>query len=202
MTSRGRPRDTTLDEAIDAATESVLLQYGYPSITIDRIARMAGTTRAAVYRRVRSPSELVVRLIVGRFGTDPAPNSGDLRTDLRQLQQLQREFFVDPVTRAALAGLLTDLRTDEVRAAQFYERFIAPRRTSFATMLDRAAARGEIAPVEQPELISDLLTGPLLLRTVLPAIGAIDDDIIEATVDAALSQCRARSRTIHEIERS
>lgn len=193
MTSRGRPRDTTLDDAIDVATESVLLQDGYPAITIDRIARMAGTTRAAVYRRARRPSELVVRLIIGRFGTDPAPNSGDLRTDLLQLQRRQREFFVDPVTRAALAGLLTDLRTDSVRAARFYERFIAPRRTSCAAMLDRAAARGEIAPVEQPELISDLLTGPLLLRTVMPAIGTIDDAIIEATVDAALSQCRTRS---------
>jgi AcrR family transcriptional regulator len=193
MTSRGRPRDTTLDEAIDAATETVLLQDGYPAITIDRIARMAGTTRAAVYRRVRSPSELVVRLATGRFGIDPAPNTGDLRTDLRQLQQLQREFFVDPVARAAMAGLLTDLRTDEVLAARFYERFVLPRRASVAAMLDRAAARGEIAPVEQPELISDLLTGPLLLRTVLPAIGAIDDAIIEATVDAAMSRCGARS---------
>jgi hypothetical protein len=142
---------------------------------------------------VRSPADLVVRLATGRFGINPAPNNGDLRTDLRQLQQRQREFFVDPVTRAALAGLLTDFGTDEMLAAQFYERFISPRRTSVVAMLDRAAARGEIAPVEQPELISDLLTGPLLLRTVLPAIGAIDDAIIEATVDAALNRCRARS---------
>jgi AcrR family transcriptional regulator len=193
MTSRGRPRDTTLDEAIDAATESVLLQDGYPAISIDRIARMAGTTRAAVYRRVRSPSELVVRLATSRFGVDPAPCNDDLRTDLRQLQQLQREFFADPVTRAALAGLLTGIGTDEALAALFHERFIAPRRASVVAMLDRAAARGEIAPVERPELISDLLTGPLLLRTVVPAIGAIDDAIIEATVEAALNQCRTRS---------
>jgi AcrR family transcriptional regulator len=191
MTSRGRPRDTTLDEAIDAATESVLLQDGYPAITIDRVARMAGTTRAAVYRRVRNPSEPVVRLVIGRFGLDPAPDNGDLRTDLRQLQQRQREFFIDPVARAALAGLLTDLRTDEVLAARFYERFVSPRRASVVAMLDRAAARGEIAPVEHPEVISDLLTGPLLLRTVLPAIGPIADTIIEATVDPALNQCRA-----------
>jgi AcrR family transcriptional regulator len=190
MTARGRPRDTTLDEAIDAATESVLLQDGYPAITIDRIARLAGTTRAAVYRRVRSPAELVVRLATGRFGINPAPSNGDLRTDLCQLQQRQREFFDDPVTRAALAGLLTDFGTDDVLAAQFYERFISPRRASVVAMLNRAAARGEIAPVEQPELISDLLTGPLLLRTVLPAIGTIDDAIIEATVDAALNRCR------------
>jgi hypothetical protein len=78
-----------------------------------------------------------------------------------------------------------------VLAARFYERFVSPRRASVVAMLDRAAARGEIAPVEHPEVISDLLTGPLLLRTVLPAIGPIDDTIIEATVDTALNQCRA-----------
>jgi AcrR family transcriptional regulator len=195
MTSRGRPRDSALDEAIDAATESVLIEDGYPAVSIDRIARLAGTTRAAVYRRVRSPGDLVVRLIISRFGVDPAPDSGDLRTDLLQLQRLQREFFANPISRAALAGLLTDLRTDRVHAAEFYERFIAPRRRSVATMLDRATARGEIGPVERPELISDLLTGPLLLRTVMPAIGSIDEDIIEATVDAALSRCQVLDDT-------
>ena len=131
--------------------------------------------------------------VIGRFGINPAPSNSDLRTDLRQLQERQREFFVDPVARAALAGLLTDLRTDEVLADRLYERFVSPRRTSVVAMVDRAAARGEIAPVEQPDLISDLLTGPLLLRTVLPAIGAIDDAIIEATVDAALNRCRTRN---------
>lgn len=32
-----------------------------------------------------------------------------------------------------------------------------------------------------------MLTGPLLLRTLMPFVGSLDDALIDATVDAALS---------------
>jgi AcrR family transcriptional regulator len=186
---RGRPRDIAVDTAIAAATESVLLSDGYGAVNIDRVAKLAGTTRAAIYRRAKTRGELVVGLLINRFGSDPAPDSGELRRDLQLLQQLQGEFFADPVVRAALAGVLSDLTSDQDLSAAFYERFMAPRRRSVAAMLDRAVERGEIGRVEEPRIISDLLTGPLLLRAVLPAIGPIDDRLIAETVNAAVSAC-------------
>jgi AcrR family transcriptional regulator len=186
---RGRPRDIAVDTAIAAATESVLLSDGYGAVNIDRVAKLAGTTRAAIYRRAKTRGELVVGLLISRFGSDPAPDSGELRRDLQLLQQLQRAFFADPVVRAALGGVLGDITSDQDLSSAFYEQFMAPRRRSVAAMLDRAAERGQIAPVEEPRIISDLLTGPLLLRAVLPAIGPIDDRLIAETVNAALSAC-------------
>jgi AcrR family transcriptional regulator len=186
---RGRPRDIAVDAAIAAATESVLLSDGYGAVNIDRVAKLAGTTRAAIYRRAKTRGELVVGLLISRFGFDPAPDSGELRRDLQLLQQLQLAFFADPVVRAALAGVLSDITSDQDLSTAFYQRFMAPRRRSVAAMLDRAAERGEIAPVEEPRIISDLLTGPLLLRAVLPAIGPIDDRLIAETVNAALNAC-------------
>jgi AcrR family transcriptional regulator len=188
---RGRPRDNTLDAAITDATESVLLSDGYAAVNIDRVAKLAGTTRAAIYRRAKTRGELVVGLLVSRFGSDPAPNSGQLRRDLLLLQRLQREFFADPVIKAALAGVLSDLTTDDSLGTVFYERFMAPRRRSVVAMLARAVDRGEIAPVEQPDIVSDLLTGPLLLRAVLPTVGPINATLVTATVEAALNACDA-----------
>jgi AcrR family transcriptional regulator len=185
----GRPRDSSLDVAIAAATESVLLADGYGAVSIDRVAKLAGTTRAAVYRRVKSRGELVVGLLIRRFGTDPAPDSGELRRDLGLLQDLQVTFFTDPVVQAGLAGILSDIRSDTTLARVVYERFIAPRRQSVAAMLDRAVRRGEIAPITDPARISDILTGPLLLRALIPTIGPIDDLLLNATIDAALAQC-------------
>ena len=69
-----------------------------------------------------------------------------------------------------------------------------PLRRSVAALLARAAERGDIAPPAHPDVISDLLTGPLLLRAALPPIGAIDDILIEATIKAALTACGAVSR--------
>src|ERR1700745_1443073 len=120
---RGRPRDTALDTAIANATEAVLLSHGYTAVNIDRVAKLAGTTRAAIYRRARTRGELVVGLLVSRFGVDPAPDSGSLREDLWLIQQLQRNFFVDPVIQAALAGVLSDLQADNELGAVFFERF-------------------------------------------------------------------------------
>ena len=188
---RGRPRDNALDTAITDATKSVLLSDGYAAVNIDRVAKLAGTTRAAIYRRARTRGELVVGLLVSKFGSDPAPDSGQLRRDLLLLQQLQRDFFADSVIKAALAGVLSDLTTDDNLGTAFYERFMAPRRRSVVAMLARAVDRGEIAPVEQPDIVSDLLTGPLLLRAVLPTVGPIDDTLLKATVEAALNACDA-----------
>jgi hypothetical protein len=95
------------------------------------------------------------------------------------------------VITAGLAGLLSDFITDDNLGTVFYERFMAPRRRSVEAMLARAVDRGEIAPVEHPDIVSDLLTGPLLLRAVLPTVGPIDDTLLTATVEAALNACAA-----------
>jgi AcrR family transcriptional regulator len=164
-------------------------------VNIDRVAKLAGTTRAAIYRRAKTPGELVVALLVSRFGIDPAPDSGSLREDLRLIQELQRHFFVAPMVQAALAGVLNDVRDDGELGEVFYARFMEPRRRSVAAMLARAADRGEIAPPSQPGVISDLLTGPLLLHAALPPIGPIDDTLVNATIEAALTVCGAVDHT-------
>jgi AcrR family transcriptional regulator len=194
---RGRPRDTTLDTAIANAAEAVLLSHGYAAVNIDRVAKEAGTTRAAIYRRAKTRGELVVGLLVNRFGVDPAPDSGNLAEDLRLVQELQRNFFNDPIIQIALPGLLADAHADSDLSAVVYQRFMAPRRDSVAAMLARAAERGEIPPPAQPSVISDLLTGPLLLRAVIPAIGPIDDMLLDATVEAALNACIPKHRARH-----
>jgi len=111
------------------------------------------------------------------------------------MQELQRNFFNDPVIQAALAGVLSDAHADDDLDAAFYERFMAPRRGWAAAMLARAAHRGEIPLPAQPSVVSDLLTGPSLLRAVMPPIGPIDDILLDATVEAALNACDPAHRT-------
>jgi hypothetical protein len=133
----------------------------------------------------------VVGLLIHRFGTSPAPDTGDLRQDIGHVQELQRIFFADAVVRAGLAGLLSDTYAEPTLAAVLFDRFLAPRRQSVAAMLSRAAARGQIVPVDDPARISDILTGPLLFRALVPAIGPIDDALVETTIKAALNAVSA-----------
>src|SRR5258705_10295873 len=168
---RGRPRDNALDTAITDATKSVLLSDGYAAVNIDRVAKLAGTTRAAIYRRAKTRGELVVGLLVSQFGSDPAPNSGQLGRDLLLLQQLQRDFFSHPVIKAGLAGVLSDFTTDDNLGTVFYERVMAPPRGLVVAMVARAVERGVIAPAEHPDKVCDPPTGPPLSGAVVPGVG-------------------------------
>lgn len=192
MTSTsGRPRDARLDVRIIDAVEAVLLTAGYGAVSVDRVAREAETTRAAVYRRFSDRASMVVGLLVDRFGLDPAPDTGDLRSDLEELQGLQVRFFAHPVIRAVLASALGEASRDEVLAKEFYTRFMAPRRASVAELMQRGVARGEISQATKPEIVSDLLTGPLLLHAIVPGRGVASDELRTATVDAALALLRS-----------
>ncbi|MFJ4654869.1 TetR/AcrR family transcriptional regulator [Nocardia sp. NPDC088792] len=185
-TGMGRPRNAALDTAITAAVEQLLLSEGYNAVTCDRVAALAGTTRSALYRRFSGRVALLTSAIVAHFGTDPAPDTGSLRGDLIELQRRQVEFFRTPVVAAGIAGLLGDLGSDPQWSALFHEAFMAPRRRSTEAMFQRAVDRGEIPPFTHPTLVSDILTGPLLLHAMLPATGPLDDTLVIATVDAAL----------------
>jgi AcrR family transcriptional regulator len=185
MVDTGRPRAELLDAAVlDAAAELVTAE-GYQAASIEAIARRAGTTRPAVYRRHASRGRIVVAAMARRFGLDPAPDTGSLRGDLLAVQRAQLEFFADPLVIRALPGLLDEAASDPALGSQFFDEFVAPRRQSTARALQRAVERGETRPGFDTDWICDLLTGPLLMRAFLPT-GPIDEKLAQLTVDATL----------------
>lgn len=190
----GRPRDTRLGRALlDAACE-LLAEEGFAGTTLEAVARRAGTTKPALYRRHRNRVELVVDALVDRFGDDLTRDTGALRGDLEDLQRHQLAVFGDPVVRGAVTGLLDELRGDEESAAVFVQRFLAPRREATAHILERAAERGEIEPCTDPDWICDLVTGPLMMRAFLPGLPPLGPGILEQTVEAALGALGAARR--------
>ncbi len=183
----GRPRDERLGRALLDATCELLAERGYAATTIEDVARRAGTTKPTLYRRHRNRVELVTEALVDRFGHDPTHDTGTLRGDLEDLQRHQVTLFGDPVLRGAMVGLLDELRADEEAATVFVSRFLAPRRAATARVLERATERGEIAACDDPEWICDLVTGPLLMRAMLPGLPPLDETLVEQTVAAALA---------------
>lgn len=183
----GRPRDARLDRALLDATCALLAEHGYAGTTIDAVAKRAGTTKPALYRRHRNRAELVIGALVDRFGDDPTHDTGSLRGDLTALQRHQVKLFGDPVLQGAVGGLLDELATSSTAASVFVERFLAPRRAATALLLERAGRRGEIEMCDDPEWICDLITGPLLMRALLPGLPPLDERLIEQSVDSALA---------------
>jgi hypothetical protein len=108
-----------------------------------------------------------------------------LRGDLLAVQRNQVEFFADPLVMRALPGLLDEAARDTTLGSQLFDAFVTPRRRSTARALERAVQRGDIPGAFDTEWICDLLTGPLLMRAILPT-GPIDENLAQLTVNAAL----------------
>src|ERR1700758_1429330 len=185
MVKTGRPRAELLDTAVLDAAEELVITEGYHAASIDGIARRAGTTRPAVYRRHPSRGYVIVAAMGRRFGLNPAPDTGSLRGDLLAVQRAQLDFFTDALVQRAAPGLLDEATADPALMHQFVDEFLAPRRESTARALQRAVERGEIRTGFDIDWICDLLTGPLLMRALLPT-GPLDDNLAHLTVDATL----------------
>lgn len=186
MVGPGRPRKEEIDQRIlDAVAESVA-ERGYSRVTVGQIVERAGTNKPAFYRRFRGLADVVPRLLASRHGTDDDIDTGSIVGDLIEVQRRQRRLFTDPVVTRGLAGWLAEVDADSAQGAPFVSGYLEPRRSYTGVLLARAARRGEIAPGADPGWIADLLTGPLLMRALLPGLPPIDDRLVAQTVRAAL----------------
>jgi AcrR family transcriptional regulator len=84
----GRPRDPHIDAAVLGATLAVLDESGYGRLTLEEVARHAGTTKPAIYRRWPSRQRLVLAALGARLGEVRAPHSGCTLCDLDECLKL------------------------------------------------------------------------------------------------------------------
>ncbi|KQR99291.1 hypothetical protein ASG12_00040 [Williamsia sp. Leaf354] len=200
MVNTGRPRDSTIDDAILDEAAKMVVENGYGATTIDAVARAAGTTRPAVYRRYASLAQVVSAAMSSRIVFDPTMDSGDLPTDLQVLQTQQVTFFTDPLVVKAMPGLIEESSRNETLRIRLLDDFMGPRRSAVRRALEQATARGDITGDTDADLICDLLTGPLLLRTLMPSLGPVDDAMVAVTVASALDAVRFRAAGVTRLE--
>lgn len=164
----------------------LVIERGFARVTVDEVVRRAGTNKPAFYRRFAGLAEVVPRLLVARHGTDEDIDIGSLVGDLIEVQSRQQRLFTDPVVTRGLAGWLAEVDAEPDVGAPFLSGYLGPRRAYTRVILGRSVRRGEIPEGADPEWITDLLTGPLLMRVVMPGLPDIDDDLVRRTIHAAL----------------
>ncbi len=184
---RGRPRSQEADRAILAATVELLAERGLAAMTIEEVAARAGVGKATIYRRWPSKGLLALDAFVASFqAQQPLPDTGTLRGDL--LDALHA--WVRAVTRTPMGRMLADLIAEaqhdpELRAA-WRDRVMEPLRSQHRIMLDRAIARGEIAPSVDREVVLDLFFGAAQHRLLLGHL-PMTEDFIREVVEVILN---------------
>ena len=96
-----------------------------------------------------------------------AEHTGTLRGDLEALLSALSRIYGATPAATILSGLIAEAQADPALAEQLREIYVVPRRTILASILERAAARGEIALPEDLDFISDLVSGAVWFRLLL-----------------------------------
>jgi AcrR family transcriptional regulator len=116
----GRPRDPQKDHDVLTATRQLLAEVGYQRTSIAAVARRAGVGAPTIYRRWPRREALIEDAAFGHARPAPLPApTADLRADLQACVQAFLAELSDPVTRAAVPGLLLAWQQQE----GLYKRF-------------------------------------------------------------------------------
>ncbi|MEV4253516.1 TetR/AcrR family transcriptional regulator [Spirillospora sp. NPDC049652] len=161
----GRPRSEAARRAILDAAMGELQERGYAALTMQGIAARAGVGKQTVYRWWPSKAEVALEAMAEMAEEVVAvPDEGSLQADL---DAFLAATFHQRGQRPALVGLMAQALLDPAFATQFRDRFLLVRRGVFGAILERAAARGEVAPDADLDLLMDVVYGVLWYRLML-----------------------------------
>ena len=164
---RGRKRDEHARQRILDATFELVGASGGGKVGIDEIAVAADVSKQTIYRWWPSRTAVVLdSLVHGTMKETPFRETDDVRADFEaHLRSVIRLFRSS--TGGLIRELVADSQSDGVIAAEFRDRFWAPRRDLSRARLERGVALGQIRADIDREVVLDAIYGPLWLRLLV-----------------------------------
>jgi AcrR family transcriptional regulator len=189
---RARRRGAALEQAILRAAVEELTEAGYQGLTMDRVARRAGTNKNAIYRRWPNRAALGVAAYrqLATAELEP-PDTGELRGDMLALL---RRINGDQASPRAdiLRGLLSSIGDEPELLAELRAQAVDSG-SIWLTILRRAVARGEAAPEALRPRVAGVAIALLRHEFLTRGLAAVPDSVLVEIVDEVyLPLVRAR----------
>lgn len=181
--ARERRRGAALEEAILRAAARELTEVGYQGMTMDRVARRAGTNKNAIYRRWPNRAALGIaayRQLAVR--ETRVPDTGELRGDVLELLRMANRNWSSP-TGEILRGLLAGAGDEPELLEQIRENSLDAGSRMWLTLLGRAVARGEAAPEALHPRVATVAIVLLRNEFVVRGYPSAPDEVIVEIVD-------------------
>ncbi|MEV3921346.1 TetR/AcrR family transcriptional regulator [Actinomadura coerulea] len=189
-----RRRGAVLEEAILRAAAEVLRESGAGGLTMDEVARRAGTNKNAIYRRW--PNRVALGVAAYRRLADAeitVPDTGSLRDDALDLLRRANSTWSSPYGEI-LRGLIAAAGSAPELLAELRDGGGGAYEAAWLTVLGRAVARGEaVAEALHPRVASTpvaLLRNEYMTRGV-PAMP--DGVLVEIVEEVFLPLVRGRA---------
>lgn len=145
-TPGGRRRGEVLREAVFEAALAEIAEHGVRGASMDRIAKRAGTGKAALYRRWPNVRALALDVFVSTLEEslpDAEADTGSLRTDmLASLTAMATELNGN--VGIVLRELISEAAHDPELGTEFQSRMGLRKESEVVAMIQRAMARGEV----------------------------------------------------------
>lgn len=183
--TRGRPRRAEVDGAVLDATRALIAEHGYENLRMNDVAARAGVAKTTVYRRWPSKIDLVLDAVVTLWDQVQITDRGSVAETLRAV--------VDDTAAAVRAAdvvllvLLTEAARDPAVQLELHRRLVRRVGGSVRSVVAAAVAGGQVPHPPDPDLVADLVLGPLLSRLLVhrrPLDAAFRDDLVGAVLRA------------------
>jgi AcrR family transcriptional regulator len=178
-----RRRGTILEQAILRAAAAELMESGYVGLTMDRVARRAGTNKNAIYRRW--PNRAALGIAAYRqlaAAVQPLPDTGGLRGDALELLRRANGTWSSPLG-GILRALLAGARDDPQLLAQIQENAADGGSAAWLAMLERAVVRGEAKLQALKPRVATVPVALLRNEFVITGYPAVSDAVLVEIID-------------------
>jgi AcrR family transcriptional regulator len=157
----GRPRREGLDQAILDAALAEIGRVGYSGMSLEAVARAAGTTKPTIYARFPSKVALASAALESLRLRTPRHPSGDVRADLIAELSLFRNGALRVNGMTLVGAVLVEEQQNPEFLKQFRKRVVNPRRRNLRAILLAGRDSGQLDPHVDVELAITMMIGSL-----------------------------------------
>jgi AcrR family transcriptional regulator len=176
-----RRRGSTLEEAILDAAWTELSEHAYSELTLESVAKRAGTSRTVISRRWPSRNALLVAALGRHLEQNPIaiPDLGSLRGEVMVLLRRMSDRARPSIIKTML-NVTEGLAAEGTNLAAVKAQVVGAR--LMEEILQRAVARGEVDPTRLTPRIVSVATD-LARHEFLMTFAPLSEKAVEEIVD-------------------
>ncbi|TWH47301.1 TetR/AcrR family transcriptional regulator [Sporomusa sp. KB1] len=181
---KGRPRNAATEKAILAASYDLLLENGFGTVTVEKIAERAKVSKATIYKWWPNKAAVVMDgFLSAAMSRLPVPDTGSVINDI-VIQASNLAKFLISREGKVINELIAEGQFDLKLAEEYRSRYFNPRRLDSRRILERGVQRGELKKDLDIELCIDLIYGPLFYRLLVTG-EKLDESFIRVLINYA-----------------
>lgn len=183
---RGRPRSEVAHQAILEAARELLIEEGYTRLRLEHVASRAGVGKATIYRRWPSKEALALDLLMELATPYLAiPVLDDTRAELEAVVENVRRAISGTDFGPVIRALLSQIAGNPELGDPFRATVVRARRDEVARVVELGVRRGDLHPGTDPDVVTELLLGPLYFRLVFggPLSPALSSQLVTTLLD-------------------